>query len=125
VQKKYFFMLLYRQFASKCVFLHAIVHAICFKMPVKSLNSCQTILHAILQAIYSQFLKKLLVAAKNLSNILLQEFKIRSNISQTINLHKCIQITDILSLFLLHKKYNAIKKSQKAWKFPGNCLYIC
>jgi hypothetical protein len=30
-------------FGKKRVFLHAIVQKICFKMPVKNLNSCQTI----------------------------------------------------------------------------------
>jgi hypothetical protein len=141
----YFFMLLYRKYASKCLWkvwilvkqlfgakgvtLHAIVQAICLKMPVKSLISCQTILHGIVQVIFSQYSKKLLVAANNLSNILLPEFKIRSNISQTINLHKCIQITDILSLFLLHNKYNAIKKVSKSveisWKLLVHLLDIC
>jgi hypothetical protein len=178
-KKVHFSMILYRKYASKClwkvwilvkqlfdekgVFLHDIVPEICFKMYVESLHSCQTtfrrkkrispkyctfkmsvaslnycqtivtkkayfsmqyaskclwkvwnpvkrlfgeksvFLHAILQAIWSQISKKLLVVANNLSNVLLPELKIWSDLSQANNLQKCIQIADILWLFLLLK----------------------
>jgi hypothetical protein len=87
-------------------------------MPVKSLDSGQTIvrqktrispsyctgnkpqntcsaqkgvfLHAIVQVIYSKFSKKLFVVASNLLYILLPELEIWSDISQSINLQKCI-----------------------------------
>jgi hypothetical protein len=63
-----------------------------------------------------QFFKKLTAVANNLSNIQLPELKILSDISQAISLQKCIQIADILSLFLLRKcqlpKCNK-KKSKK------------
>jgi hypothetical protein len=59
------------------------------------------------------FQKKLLVA-----NILLPELKIWSDLSQSISLQKCIQITDILSLFLLHK--NLLPKCKKSLKKCGN-----
>jgi hypothetical protein len=45
------------------------------------------------------FQKKMLAVAK----ILLPEIEIWSDISQSISPQKCIQIADILSLFLLHK----------------------
>jgi hypothetical protein len=48
-----------------------------------------------------------------------------SGIAQAISLQKCIQIADIFSLVLLHKCLlpKCKKKSQKAWRFPANCLY--
>jgi hypothetical protein len=99
------------------------------KMPLKSLNSCQKLfgkkgvfLHDIFRAICSKFSKNLQVLANNLSNILLSELKIWSDISQSISLQKNTQIADILSLFLLPK---CKRKNQKAWKFSVHLLDIC
>jgi hypothetical protein len=75
-------------------------------MPVKSLSSIFKHLFGgkgVVQAICSQFSKKLLVVANNLSSILLPQLKTWSDISQAIILQNCMQIANILSQHFLHK----------------------
>jgi hypothetical protein len=129
----YFSILLYRQYASKSlwkvlilvkqlfgktgVFLHPIIQASKSLWKVWFFNIQLYVkkgifFHPIAQALRTFFEK-------------IVWMRILSDISQAISLQKFIQIADIFSLFCyINACYqNVKKKSQKAWKFPVNCLY--
>jgi hypothetical protein len=117
------------------VFLHCIVQAIwaiCFKKPVESLNSCQTIpgqkrliFPYYYTGIEQTIFQKINWGSKQFATHLTARIKkfawhLTDNKSAKIYAN-CRHFT----LFLLHKclLLKCKNKSKKAWKFPANCLY--
>jgi hypothetical protein len=102
--------------------------AICFKIPVKSLNSYQIIVRDYFPMLFyrqftDNFQKKIVCCSKQF----VKHFTaIIGNLVRhfTINKQKCIQITGIFSLFLL-RKYLSINRTfvsnliRFVWKFSG------
>jgi hypothetical protein len=90
-------------------------------------NNCSAKKAYFYMLFYRQYAVTLLVVASNMSNILLTELEIWSDILQSISLQKCIQIADILlHKYLLPKCKNKVSKSVKiSRQLPVHLKDIC